>query len=149
MARNRQPWFVPDFGDNWQWSVALAVRISRLGKCIQPKFASRYYDARTLLLLPSCSSPQAPQWSQCMDGAAIAGDWMPLTENIMNINGTMYDMADFGFDSFIAEASKIVTLKTGDIIAMPLESFKANPATIDSHVELYLDNSMALSFNIK
>lgn len=49
MARNRQPWFVPDFGDNWQWSVALAVRISRLGKCIQPKFASRYYDARTLL----------------------------------------------------------------------------------------------------
>ena len=32
---------------------------------------------------------------------------------------------------------------------MPLESFKANPAAIGSHVELYLDNSMALSFNIK
>ncbi len=62
-----------------------------------------------------------------MDGAAIAGDWMPLTENIMNINGTMYDMADFGFDSFIAEAEQNSHSKTGDIIAMPLESFKGEP----------------------
>ena len=113
MARNRQPWFVPDFGDNWQWSVALAVRISRLGKCIQPKFASRYYDARTLLWLPSYFKPTGPtvepvHGRSCHCRRLDAADRKHYEYQRHHVRHGQIS----GFDSFLLQKrSKIVTLK--------------------------------------
>ncbi|MDE6378819.1 MAG: hypothetical protein K2K72_08755 [Duncaniella sp.] len=50
-----RPMFYPDFGSSWQAEFYTAVRISRLGKGIAPRFASRYYDALTLAMVISPS----------------------------------------------------------------------------------------------
>ena len=38
------PFFIPDFSKNVQHEVELVVRINRLGKHIEEKFAYKYYD---------------------------------------------------------------------------------------------------------
>ena len=42
---NRKPLFVPDWLHELQALPCWVLRVSRLGKCIAPRFASRYYDA--------------------------------------------------------------------------------------------------------
>ena len=43
LVRNR-PFFLPDFSQEIHYEVELLVRINKLGKHIQPKFAHTYYD---------------------------------------------------------------------------------------------------------
>ena len=45
IIRNR-PFFLPDFSEEIHHEVELLFRICKVGKCIQPKFAHTYYDAR-------------------------------------------------------------------------------------------------------
>ncbi len=42
---NRKPLFVPESVHELQALPCIVLRVSRLGKCIAPRFASRYYDA--------------------------------------------------------------------------------------------------------
>ena len=42
---NRKPLFVPERVTDLQALPCIVLRVSRLGKCIAPRFASRYYDA--------------------------------------------------------------------------------------------------------
>ena len=39
-----QPFFIPDFSQDVHHEVEVLVRINRIGKHIQPKFAHKYYD---------------------------------------------------------------------------------------------------------
>ena len=38
------PFFIPDFSNNVHYEVELVIRINRLGKHIEEKFAHKYYD---------------------------------------------------------------------------------------------------------
>ena len=40
---SRRPVFVPGFAPRFIGVPAIAVKISRLGKCVEPRFAPRYY----------------------------------------------------------------------------------------------------------
>lgn len=42
-ANAGKPFFIPDFADEFEATLSPAVRISRIGKSIAEKFASRYY----------------------------------------------------------------------------------------------------------
>ena len=44
-----RPFFVPDFAQEFVATPTIVVRMNRLGKCVAPKFAHRYWDA----LLPA------------------------------------------------------------------------------------------------
>lgn len=149
LARDGQPWFVPDFGHDWSWVPALAVRVSRLGKCVSTRFASRYYDAMTLLFLPRCSDPRWQQWQHCMDGAAVVGRWTDLTDR-PEIDGRECGLTLARFDTLVAEASKVMTLRTGDVLAIPLYGIMdERKAEINTRVQLSLNGCQALGFNIK
>lgn len=147
-GRNGQPWFVPDFGTDWQWRPMLAFRVSRLGKCVARKFASRYYDAMTLMFVPMCESPEADVLLGCMDGGAVAGSWIPLAEAI-DIDGLNHLFSEFAIDDFLARASRHTTLKTGDILALEIPGISPEPATLNRRVEMKLNGETVLGFNIK
>ena len=44
LLRNNDPFFIPEFSDDIHHEVELVIKINRVGKNIQPKFASKYYD---------------------------------------------------------------------------------------------------------
>ena len=44
LLRNNDPFFLPDFSKEIHHEVELVIKITRLGKNIQPKFAHKYYS---------------------------------------------------------------------------------------------------------
>ncbi len=149
LGRNGQPWFIPDFGSDWRWTAMLALRVGRLGKCISPKFASRYVDAMTLIFVPVCDAPGADVLLGCMDGGAVPGAWQPIQDPVVCGDLPPVSLTALGADDFIALVSRYVTLKTGDILALPLLGIEERPAMINSRVDMALSGLPALSFNIK
>lgn len=43
--RENKDLYSPECINAWEWTPVLFARISKAGKCISPKFASRYYDS--------------------------------------------------------------------------------------------------------
>ena len=44
LLRNNDPFFLPGFSKEIHHEIELVIKITRLGKNIQPKFAHKYYD---------------------------------------------------------------------------------------------------------
>ena len=44
LLRNNNAFFIPDFSEEIHYEVELVLKINRLGKSIQQKFANRYYN---------------------------------------------------------------------------------------------------------
>jgi hypothetical protein len=154
ILRTGRPWFIPPFAPQWTMQTVLALRICRLGHCIGAKYATRYFDAVSLAVMPT-PSPANPSNGLlgAFDGALIIGDWMPLPAdgrlNIVTPTGSI----ELGAQTDLAPAiiehfSEYATMKMGDIIGLchflPLE----NPA-IDTHWEGSINGTTLLSFNIK
>ena len=43
--RENRDLYSPECVNAWEWTPVLFARVSKAGKCISPKFASRYYDS--------------------------------------------------------------------------------------------------------
>jgi acylpyruvate hydrolase len=137
ILKNNKPFFIPDFSNDLHYEAEVVLRISKLGKGISARFASRYYDALTVGIdftardLQQKYAKAGLPWelSKTFDGAAPLGKFVPITafadrHNIdfrLEINkklrqqGNTSDMI-FSFDSIIEYVSKFYTLKTGDLI---------------------------------
>lgn len=128
--------FIPEFSENLQHEIEVVIRINRLGKHIEERFASRYYDEFTLGIdftardLQSKLKAKGLPWekAKAFDGSAFLGPWQKVNEfNLNDLNfsllkndepvqiGTTRDML-FSIDRLIAEVSKYFTLKIGDLI---------------------------------
>ena len=74
-----RPFFVPDFAARFVAAPSIVVRMGRLGKCVAPKFAHRYWDAFTAgFNVQACddSDSRLVALGRAFDGAAIVGDWL-------------------------------------------------------------------------
>ena len=82
------PLFYPDFTHDLQHEVEVVVRIDRLGKCIEPQFAHRYYNAVALGIdftardLQRDAKAAGLPWlvSKGFDGSAVIGPFVTLEE---------------------------------------------------------------------
>lgn len=149
-GRNRQPWFLPDIGSNWRWRLAIGAKMARLGKSISAKFAPRYYESISLIWLADADGI-APTELHCMDGAAVCGEWIaPATQ--LQIGGSGIELEinleQLRLNELISHVSQYMTLKTGDVVAMELP-IDATACQIDKNVNLTLNSTEVLSFNIK
>lgn len=138
LTANR-PLFIPDFMTDAAVYAAPALRISRLGKNIAPRFASRYYDSVTvatltdipalgdpLRLRPDSGGRPAGDLANAIEGAVATGEWLQPADslNISAVSATQGDvMMTWSLDRFndtaaeaIAALSRYMTLKMGDII---------------------------------
>lgn len=74
-----RPFFVHDFAESFVASPTIVVRTGRLGKCIAPKFAHRYWDALTAGFTVRAlhgDDTRLAALDCAFDGAAIVGDWV-------------------------------------------------------------------------
>ncbi len=142
----RQPFFIPDFSSEIHYEIELVLRISRLGKHIEERFAHRYYDALTVGIDFTARDVQDElkakglPWekAKAFDGSAALGQWVEIGSKSgagtslsreklgalkfeLKLDEKTVQQGNssemiFGFDRLIAEISKYFTLKQGDLI---------------------------------
>ncbi len=133
----KQPFFIPDFSDEVHHEVEILVKINKVGKHINKKFAYKYYDSIGLGIdftardLQTQLKAKGLPWekAKAFDGAAVIGKWLPKSkfQNNDNINFSLKkndEMVQSGntelmlwkIDELIEYVSKYFTLKIGDII---------------------------------
>jgi 2-keto-4-pentenoate hydratase/2-oxohepta-3-ene-1,7-dioic acid hydratase in catechol pathway len=133
----RQPFFIPDFSQDVHHEVEVVVKISKLGKHIEERFAHKYYDEIGLGIdftardLQSELKAKGLPWekAKAFDGSAVAGRFRPKTD-FANLNSLSFQLLKngitvqsgqtsdmlFSIDSLIAYISTYFTLKIGDLI---------------------------------
>lgn len=145
---SNRPLFIPDFANDFAVVSAIAVKLSRLGKCISRKFASRYCGewAPASLLFPAYAlnslkagmivSPD----NYCFDNAVVIGKWSPLpadgnvvchasfrNHDGVNVAEEVVDIPlDYIYDD-ISAASRHNMLKMGDILLIPVRNSGLSP----------------------
>ncbi len=131
------PFFVPDFSSDVHHEIEILVKINRVGKYIEPKFAHKYYDEIGLGIdftardIQQKLKDKGLPWekAKAFDGSAVIGDFLPknLFSSAENIN---FELKNNGLtvqkgntshmlwkiDELIAEVSRYFTLKVGDIL---------------------------------
>jgi 2-keto-4-pentenoate hydratase/2-oxohepta-3-ene-1,7-dioic acid hydratase in catechol pathway len=129
--------YYPSFSKNIHFECELVIKIDKVGKHIDEKYAHKYYSSVSLGidftasdLQDDCKKNGSPwEIAKAFDhSAALSNLWLPLTENpwesltfsfFLNDEqkqlGLTQDMI-FNADQIIAYASKFFTLKTGDLI---------------------------------
>ena len=166
----QMPFFYPDFSQDIQHEIELVVRIERLGKCIQPRFAHKYYHSVALGIdftardLQREAKEKGLPWllSKGFDGSAVVGPFVTLAEIgkpandldfSLSINGEEVQHGNsrdmlFSIDQLIAHVSQYITLRTGDLIYTGTPA-GVGPVQIGDHLEGRLEGRPLLSLDIK
>lgn len=133
----KQPFFIPDFSNDVHYEVEVLVKINRVGKYIDKKFAHKYYNEIGLGIdftardLQSQLKAKGLPWEKAksFDGAAVIGKWLQK-EHVKNVNTIEFSLKKndnivqlgntshmlWKIDELIEYVSKYFTLKIGDII---------------------------------
>lgn len=170
LLRNNDPFYIPEWTKEVHHEIELVLRICRLGKNIEKRFAHRYYDEIGLGVDFTARDVQNElkkkglPWekAKAFDRAAvISSTFLPVPvfpdpEAIrfkLNINNRSVQEGNsglmiFGFDEIVSHVSKYMTLKIGDLI------YTGTPAgvgqvKIGDHLEGYLEDKKLLDFKIK
>lgn len=134
----KQAFFIPDFSDDVHYEVEVLVKINKVGKHIQDKFAHKYYDEIGLGIdftardLQQKLKEKGLPWEKAkgFDGAAVIGEkWLNKNSipDLNNIKFSLQKNSEFvqqgntgdmlwKIDEIIAYVSQYFTLKIGDII---------------------------------
>ncbi|MDX1428053.1 fumarylacetoacetate hydrolase family protein [Salegentibacter mishustinae] len=134
----KQPFFIPDFSEEVHYEVEVLVKIKKVGKHIQEKFAHKYYDEIGLGIdftardLQQKLKEKGLPWekAKAFDGAAVIGEKWLAKDSVADINMLNFSLEKNGetvqksntelmlwkIDELIAYVSQFFTLKIGDII---------------------------------
>lgn len=170
LLRNNDPFFIPEWTSDVHHEIELIIKISRLGKSIDKRFAKRYYKEIGLGIdftardVQSQLKAKGLPWekAKAFDRAAVLGsqfisvDDLPDREHIafrLDVNGRTVQTGDsglmiFDFDTIIAYVSKFVTLKIGDLIYTGTPA-GVGPVNSGDHLEGYLEGNKLLDFKVK
>lgn len=170
LLHKQHPFFIPAHSKEVHHELELVVKINRLGKHIEPRFAHKYYnevavgiDFTARDVQRECKAKGLPwEKAKAFDGSAAVSRFIPLerlggdVQNInmhLDINGNTVQSANtkemlWTVNELIAHASKYFTLKTGDYL------FTGTPAGVgpvkrNDLMELFIDGNRHFYFNIK
>lgn len=168
ITRNR-PFFYPDFSNDIQYETEVVLKISRLGKHIEERFAHRYYNELTIGidltardLQKECKKNGRPwEIAKGFDGSAPLGKFVNkdnftdlynldfnLTKNDEVVQkGNTKDLI-FNFEQLIAYISQFITLKIGDLIFTGTPA-GVGPVNINDRLIGTLENKKLIDFHIK
>jgi len=132
-----QPFFIPPFTNDVHYEVEILVKINRVGKFIDQKFAHKYYDeiglgidftARDVQAI--CKSKGLPwEKAKAFDGSAAIGKFVSK-ERLGDLNDLSFSLHKnselvqdgnsgamlWKIDELIAYVSQYFTLKRGDVL---------------------------------
>ena len=164
-----QPFFIPDFSNDVQHEVEILVKISRVGKHIDRKFAHKYYDEIGLGIdftardLQKELKSKGLPWEKAksFDGAAVIGTFISkdtfkdvntiefsLQKNEEVVQKGNTNLMLWKIDALIEYISKYFTLKIGDVIftGTPSGVAKVNPNDILSG---FIEEKQIFSIKVK
>jgi 2-keto-4-pentenoate hydratase/2-oxohepta-3-ene-1,7-dioic acid hydratase in catechol pathway len=164
----KSPFFLPDFSQEIHHELELVVRINRLGKHIEERFAHRYYSEITLGIdftardvQTKCKEKSLPwEKAKAFDGSAPIGKFKSIEgldiqhlDLLLKKNGNTVQQGNtsdmiFSVDKLIADISKYFTLKIGDLL------FTGTPAGVGrvdkgDLLEGFLNGEQLLKVNVK
>ena len=142
----KMPFFIPPFADEIHYEVEVLVKINKVGKYIDQKFAHKYYDEIGLGIdftdraMQSKLKAKGLPWEKAkgFDGSAVVGEFFPKEQfNLENINFQLHKNGElvqdgeskamlWKIDELIAYVSQYFTLKKGDLL------FTGTPAGVGS-----------------
>ncbi|MDB4088017.1 fumarylacetoacetate hydrolase family protein [Flavobacteriales bacterium] len=164
------PFYYPAFTKDLHFEVELLVKINKLGKHIEERFAHTYYSQIGLGIdftardIQQDSKSKGLPWEKAkgFDGSAIIGKQFfdksvfksldnlnfSLNQNGKEVqNGNSKDMI-FSIDKIISYVSQFMTLKIGDIIYTGTPA-GVGPISIGDKLEGYLEGEKLIDLNIK
>lgn len=165
----QHPFVIPEFSEEIHHEVEIIVKINKVGKYIEPKFAHKYYNEISVGIdftardLQQKLKAKGLPWeiAKAFDGSAVIGDFLPkeqfsslenLTFELTN-NGKTVQMSNSSYmlwkiDKLISYVSQFFTLKIGDII------FTGTPAGVnvvkpEDVLEGYLEGQKLFRIQVK
>ncbi|MBT3207810.1 MAG: fumarylacetoacetate hydrolase family protein [Bacteroidetes bacterium] len=169
ILRKNKPFYIPEFSNEIHYELEVVLRIDKIGKHVDKKFAHRYYseiglgiDFTARDLQSKCKKNGHPwEIAKAFDNSAPISDFVSKNNfpDLQNINfsltknetvvqdGNTKHMI-FDFDEIIAYVSKFVSLKIGDMI------FTGTPAgvgkvEIGDRLTAFLEDKKLMDFEIK
>ncbi|MGX7689283.1 fumarylacetoacetate hydrolase family protein [Flectobacillus roseus] len=169
LLRDNEPFYIPEFSNDLHYEVEIVLKINKMGKNIEAKFANKYYEEIGIGIDFTARDVQAKlkekglPWEKAkgFNGSAPISGFFPKSE-IVDMNNLNFrleinneirqngntSMMLWNFDEIIAEISKYFTLKTGDLI------FTGTPAgvgavKIGDRLTAYIEDRKMLDFEIK
>ncbi len=170
LLRRNRPFYYPDFSEDIHYECELVVKINKLGKNIQKKFAHTYYNEIGIGIdftardLQAKSKAKGLPWeiAKAFDASAPLGMEFINKSEFSDVNkidfhldkngetvqqGTSADMI-FSIDDLIVYLSIFFTLKTGDLIFTGTPA-GVGPVKIGDKLEAYIGDKLMLKCNIK
>lgn len=145
----KMPFFIPSFSDDIHYEVEILIKINKVGKHIDAKFAHKYYDEIGLGIdftardvQKQCKEKGLPwEKAKAFDGSAVVGEF--VAKDSLDLDQILFKLLKndeivqqgnsqhmlWGFDELIAYVSQYFTLKKGDII------FTGTPAGVGKVTE--------------
>ncbi len=166
---SNRPFFYPDFSNDVHHELELVIRIDRLGRSIEEKYAHKYFSEIGLGVDFTARDLQAKQkekglpWeiAKGFDYSAPISEFFPVKkyEDIhklsfnLDINGkTVQDgnssLMIFSYEKIISYVSRFMTLKTGDLIFTGTPA-GVGPVAINDRLEAYLEGEKIMDFPVK
>lgn len=165
VLRNNDDFYMPSFSQKMHCTVGYYLRVTRLAKCINEKFAGRCYDAVGVavaftaqdIVERNCALGRACDEAYCFDKSialspeSVAPD--AVGEGVLDINiGNSHCLTDLSdvkisLDGALSKASNLLTLKTGDIVFVAAtEPFAPQ---IGERITASLNGAELLDFEVK
>ena len=133
----QHPFVLPEFSNEVHHEIELIVKINKVGKYIEPKFAHKYYDEISVGIdftardLQDKLKTKGLPWekAKAFDGSAVIGEFVSK-EQFASLNDVNFELLKNGavaqkgnsslmlwkIDELVAYVSQFFTLKIGDII---------------------------------
>lgn len=169
LLRDNDPFYIPNFSNDVHYECEVVIRIDKVGKNVQEKFAPKYYTSFTLGvdftardLQQQCKEKGLP-WERAKafdHSAPISNTFLSTADFDMNNLSFRLEKNDttvqegntndwiFNIDQIIAYVSKYMTLKTGDLIYMGTPE-GVGSVQIGDRLKGYIGDKEMFAFDIK
>jgi 2-keto-4-pentenoate hydratase/2-oxohepta-3-ene-1,7-dioic acid hydratase in catechol pathway len=163
------PFVYPSFSKDVHHEVEIVIKINRLGKHIEERFAHKYFneiavgvDFTARDIQQQCKEKGLPwEKAKAFDGSAPTSQFINISEfeDLNNLNfsldvngenrqaGNTKDML-FDFSQIIAYVSRFTTLKMGDLIFTGTPA-GVSPVQMNDRISCFIEEKKMLSFNVK
>jgi 2-keto-4-pentenoate hydratase/2-oxohepta-3-ene-1,7-dioic acid hydratase in catechol pathway len=165
----QHPFVLLEFSNEVHHEIELIVKINKVGKYIEPKFAHKYYDEISVGIdftardLQDQLKSKGLPWekAKAFDGSAVIGEFLPK-EQFASLDDVNFELLKNGavaqkgnssfmlwkIDELIAYVSQFFTLKIGDIIFTGTPEGVASVAPNDV-LEGYLEGQQLFRIQVK
>ncbi len=165
----QHPFVIPEFSNDIHHEIEIIVKISKVGKYIDAKFAHKYFDEISVGIdftardLQDQLKAKGLPWekAKAFDGSAVIGDFIKKTtfNSLENLNFELFNNGIsvqkssslhmmWKIDELIAYVSQFFTLKIGDVIFTGTPSGVAKVSENDV-LEGFLEGNKLFRINIK